>query len=91
MATSNAASPDTLIAIKLQVGTENRRFKLPLRELGASTLPDKVSLAPLVIRSMTRLVTSIHTTMNYIVQYDRLTLWVASNPSGPASFQDCDL
>lgn len=42
MATSVAMSPDVLINIKLQVGTENRRFKLPLRELGAHTLPDKV-------------------------------------------------
>jgi hypothetical protein len=38
-----AMSPDVLITIKLLVGTENRRFKLPLRELGAHTLPDKVS------------------------------------------------
>ena len=38
-----AMPPDTLIVIKLQVGDENRRFKLPLRDLGANILPDKVS------------------------------------------------
>ncbi|MCJ1352571.1 MAG: hypothetical protein MMC33_002555 [Icmadophila ericetorum] len=42
MASTVAMSPDVLITIKLQVGTENRRFKLPLRDLGANTLPDKL-------------------------------------------------
>ncbi|MCJ1251609.1 hypothetical protein MMC30_008844 [Trapelia coarctata] len=42
MAAPVAMSPDTLIVIKLQVGDENRRFKLPLRDLGANTLPDKL-------------------------------------------------
>ena len=43
MAAQVAMSPDVLITIKLQIGLENRRFKLPLKELGANTLPDKVS------------------------------------------------
>ena len=41
-------SPDVLITIKLQVGDENRRFKLPLRDLGANTLPDKVRVVSLL-------------------------------------------
>ena len=45
MATANPTpSSDTPIAIKLALNNgENRRFKLALRELGANTLPDKVS------------------------------------------------
>lgn len=45
MATVNPTpSSDTPIAIKLALNNgENRRFKLALRELGANTLPDKVS------------------------------------------------
>lgn len=45
MATVNPTpSSDTPIAIKLALNNgENRRFKLTLRELGANTLPDKVS------------------------------------------------
>jgi len=50
MAAPVAMSPDTLIVIKLQVGDENRRFKLPLRDLGANTLPDKVSRHPSTTR-----------------------------------------
>ncbi|MCJ1475170.1 hypothetical protein MMC13_003830 [Lambiella insularis] len=42
MATPINMSPDVLITIKLLVGTENRRFKLPLRDLGAASLPDKL-------------------------------------------------
>ncbi|MCJ1437632.1 hypothetical protein MMC27_007019 [Xylographa pallens] len=42
MATPVTTSPDVLITIKLLVGTENRRFKLPLRDLGANSLPDKL-------------------------------------------------
>ena len=41
--TTPAPSPDTPITIKVALSNgENRRFKLPLRELGANTLPDKV-------------------------------------------------
>ena len=43
MAAPVTMSPDVLITIKLLVGSENRRFKLPLRDLGANSLPDKVS------------------------------------------------
>lgn len=44
MASINSApSADTSIAIKLALNDgENRRFKLALRDLGASTLPDKL-------------------------------------------------
>ena len=41
--TTPAPSPDTPITIKIALDNgENRRFKLPLRELGANSLPDKV-------------------------------------------------
>ncbi|KAL9000587.1 MAG: hypothetical protein Q9169_000880 [Polycauliona sp. 2 TL-2023] len=45
MATANTTpTSDTPIAIKLALNNgENRRFKLALRDLGANTLPDKVS------------------------------------------------
>lgn len=33
---------DTLVTLKINIEGSNRRFKLPLRDLGASTLPDKV-------------------------------------------------
>ena len=42
MASPSVVSPDVLITIKLQIGAENRRFKLPLRDLGAATFPSKV-------------------------------------------------
>ena len=39
-----ASSPDMSIAVKVVLAgkDENRKFKLPLKELGANTLPDKV-------------------------------------------------
>lgn len=39
-----ASSPDMPITIKVIISgkDENRKFKLPLRELGANSLPDKV-------------------------------------------------
>ena len=43
MAAANTVSLDTLITIKLQTGNENRRFKLPLKDLGPNVLPSKVS------------------------------------------------
>ncbi len=45
MATNaTASSPDMLITIKIIISgkDENRKFKLPLRDLGANSLPDKV-------------------------------------------------
>lgn len=41
-----ASSPDMIITIKIVFANkdENRRFKLPLKELGANSLPDKVRL-----------------------------------------------
>lgn len=47
MATNTSTSPpDMPITIKVVYNgrDENRKFKLPLRELGASSLPDKVRL-----------------------------------------------
>ncbi|QSZ36491.1 hypothetical protein DSL72_006371 [Monilinia vaccinii-corymbosi] len=42
MATVPPPSPDTLVTLKINIEGINRRFKLPLRDLGASTLPDKL-------------------------------------------------
>lgn len=42
MATTSNTNPDTLVTLKVNIEGSNRRFKLPLRELGANTLPDKV-------------------------------------------------
>ncbi len=42
MASTAAVTPETLITVKLVVGGENRRFKIPLKELGAGILPTKV-------------------------------------------------
>ncbi|KAF7889548.1 uncharacterized protein EAF02_001963 [Botrytis sinoallii] len=41
MASMTAPTPDTLVTLKVNIEGSNRRFKLPLRDLGASTLPDK--------------------------------------------------
>ncbi|KAH8820931.1 putative next to BRCA1 gene 1 protein [Xylogone sp. PMI_703] len=35
-------NPETLVNLKINIEGTNRRFKLPLRDLGASTLPDKL-------------------------------------------------
>lgn len=43
MASPSAATPDTLITLKVSFDGNTRRFKLPLRDLGALTLEDKVS------------------------------------------------
>ena len=42
----HASSPDMPITIKVVFADkdENRKFKLPLTDLGANSLPDKVSL-----------------------------------------------
>jgi next-to-BRCA1 protein 1 len=42
MASPSATSPDTLVTLKINSDGANKRFKLPLRDLGASTLPGKV-------------------------------------------------
>ncbi|KAK8120753.1 hypothetical protein PG999_004873 [Apiospora kogelbergensis] len=42
MASPSAATPDTLITLKVSFDGNTRRFKLPLRDLGALTLEDKV-------------------------------------------------
>lgn len=42
MASSAPATPDTLVTLKVNFQGSTRRFKLPLRDLGASSLEDKV-------------------------------------------------
>ncbi|PQE33022.1 ZZ type zinc finger domain-containing protein [Rutstroemia sp. NJR-2017a WRK4] len=42
MASTIAPTPDTLVTLKINFEGSNRRFKLPLRELIAETLPDKL-------------------------------------------------
>lgn len=42
MASSPTTSLDTLVTLKLNIDGVNRRFKLPLRELGPASLEDKV-------------------------------------------------
>ncbi|KAH8602161.1 hypothetical protein B0O99DRAFT_588380 [Bisporella sp. PMI_857] len=42
MASTSATNPDTQVVLKINVDGHNRKFKLPLRDLGASTLPDKL-------------------------------------------------
>lgn len=46
MATTNVpVTLDTLIVVKIQLQGNTRRFKVPLRDLGASVFPDKVCCA----------------------------------------------
>lgn len=50
---SGPVGPDTLITVKVIIDGQNRRFKLALRDLGANTLPQRVSsdlLVPAVFR-----------------------------------------
>ncbi|ROV93762.1 hypothetical protein VSDG_07001 [Cytospora chrysosperma] len=42
MASSVPATPDTLVTLKVNFQGSTRRFKLPLRDLGASSLEDKI-------------------------------------------------
>lgn len=47
--------PDTPIVIKVTVNEASiRKFKLPMRDLGASVLPDKVRLHLPLMYSMSR-------------------------------------
>lgn len=41
-ASGNTVSQDMLITIKITVNDQLKKLKLPLRDLGASVLPDKV-------------------------------------------------
>lgn len=50
MASSNQVTPDTLVTLKVVFQDANKRFKLPLKELGANTLPDRVSCSSCVRR-----------------------------------------
>ena len=43
--------PDTLITVKIHHNDNTRRFKIPLRDLGARVLPQKVCLHPSSIRA----------------------------------------
>ena len=42
MATNCPVTLDTLIVVKLQFQGNTRKFKIPLRDLGANVLPEKV-------------------------------------------------
>jgi next to BRCA1 gene 1 protein len=42
MATPSSINPDMPITLKINYDGVTRKFKLPLRDLGASTLEDKV-------------------------------------------------
>ncbi|KAF2458488.1 hypothetical protein BDY21DRAFT_370727 [Lineolata rhizophorae] len=42
MASNVPVTPDTLITVKVSVGSTNRRFKIPLRDLSAQSLPPKL-------------------------------------------------
>ncbi len=44
MATTVPVNADTLITIKVALASQNRKFKIPLRDLGASVFPYKVRL-----------------------------------------------
>ncbi|OBT50025.1 hypothetical protein VE04_09509, partial [Pseudogymnoascus sp. 24MN13] len=46
---SSATNPDTLVTLKVNIEGSNRRFKLPLRDLGANTLPDKLQNGFMVV------------------------------------------
>lgn len=51
MATTVPVTMDTLITIKISIQGSNRKFKIPMRDLGAGVLPGKVSeLAKLAAR-----------------------------------------
>jgi hypothetical protein len=43
MATTTPIHPETLVTLKINFEGKNGRYKLPLRDLGANTLPDRVS------------------------------------------------
>lgn len=42
MAAPSPVNPDTQVAVKISFEGTNRRYKLPLRDLGATTLPDRL-------------------------------------------------
>ncbi|KAI9841035.1 MAG: hypothetical protein M1838_003797, partial [Thelocarpon superellum] len=44
MAAVPALHPDTLVGVKVAIGGTNRRFKMPLRDLGANVLPEKLRI-----------------------------------------------
>jgi next to BRCA1 gene 1 protein len=43
MATQVPVGPDTLISVKVSIEGSNRKFKIPLSDLGPGVLPQKVS------------------------------------------------
>ncbi|KAI9889777.1 MAG: hypothetical protein M1814_004979 [Vezdaea aestivalis] len=55
MATAIQTTPDTLITVKVAIGPNNRRFKIPLRELGASIFPDKLRILLAILPAQTLL------------------------------------
>lgn len=51
MATNVPVTLDTLIVVKIQFQGSTRKFKIPLRDLGATVLPGKVRRSPVHPRS----------------------------------------
>jgi next-to-BRCA1 protein 1 len=44
MASNMTTNPDALVTLKVNIEGSNRRFKIPLRDCGASSLEQKVDL-----------------------------------------------
>lgn len=42
MASTMAVGPEIMVTLKVNIEGNNKRFKLPLRDLNATVLPDKV-------------------------------------------------
>lgn len=61
MASPSTATPDTLVTLKVNLDGTTRRFKLPLRDVGASTLEAKVSF-PLLHTTLHSCIPSLSTT-----------------------------
>ena len=71
MATNaTASSPDMPITIKIIISgkDENRKFKLPLRDLGANSLPDKVRNLGSLASTATPTPSTLHPTLSLCVK-----------------------
>ncbi|KAI1336805.1 hypothetical protein F5Y15DRAFT_195448 [Xylariaceae sp. FL0016] len=62
MASSSMTTPDTLITLKVNLDGVTRRTKLPLRDLGAHTLEDKVRI-PVNLRCFLQIPVGVRTTV----------------------------
>lgn len=59
MATTVPVTMDTLVTIKVSIQGTNRKFKVPMRDLGAAVLPTKVS--PLLFGRATKALHALRT------------------------------